>query len=67
MQNLLRGKKTKIAFIIHDSIVLDMSEEDQHMIQDIHETFAKTSFGTFKTSAHAGKNFGDMSKLWIRS
>jgi hypothetical protein len=66
VHNLLRGKKTRIAFIIHDSIVLDMSEEDQYMIQDIYDTFAKTNLGTFKTSAHAGKNFGDMSKLWIQ-
>lgn len=63
---MLQGRKTKIAFTMHDSIVLDFSEEDQHMIQDIYDTFAKNDFGVFKTSAKAGKNFGELEDLWIK-
>ena len=63
---MLEGKKTKIAFTMHDSIILDFSEEDQHMVQDIYNTFAKNDFGVFKTSAKAGKNFGDLKDLWIK-
>ncbi len=63
---MLEGKKTKIAFTMHDSIVLDFSEEDQYMIQDIYDTFAKNDFGVFKTSAKAGKNFGELKDLWIK-
>lgn len=63
---MLEGKKTKIAFTMHDSIVLDFSEEDQHMVQDIYDTFAKNDFGVFKTSVKAGKNFGELKDLWIK-
>jgi hypothetical protein len=51
--------------MVHDSIVLDMAEEDGYIIQDIFDTFADTEFGKFNTSATAGKNFGDLKKLWI--
>ena len=63
---MLEGKKTKIAFTMHDSIVLDFSEEDRHMLDSIYKTFAKNDFGVFKTSAKAGKNFGELKDLWIK-
>ena len=63
---MLEGRKSTIAFTMHDSIVLDFSEEDQHMVQDIYDTFAKNDFGVFKTSAKAGKNFGELKDLWIK-
>ena len=65
LNELLAEKKTKIAFMIHDSIVLDMAAEDEEMINILYKTFAKTEFGTFATTAKAGKNFGDLKKLWI--
>ena len=66
IHKMLKGRKSNIAFTMHDSIVLDFSEDDQHMVQDLYETFAKNDFGIFKTSAKAGKNFGDMKDLWIK-
>jgi len=63
----LSGMKTNIAFLIHDSIVLDFADEDKSTINDIYQTFADTEFGWFKTNVSAGKNFGDLKKLWIQS
>ena len=59
VNNLLKDKKTKIAFIVHDSIVLDMVKEEEHMINDLYKAFATTEFGYFNVRAKAGKNFGD--------
>ena len=65
INNLLKGMKTNIAFMIHDSIVLDMSSDDEYMLDGIFKAFASTSLGKFETNVRAGKNFGDMKKLWI--
>ena len=66
LDKFLENYKTNIAFMIHDSIVLDMSPEDEHEINDIFRLFADTEFGTFLSSAKAGKNFGEMKDLWIK-
>ena len=65
VDKLLQGTKTNIAFMIHDSIILDMSAEDEYILNDILETFATTDMGEFETNVKAGKNFGDMKRLWI--
>ena len=62
---MLEGRKTKIAFIIHDSIVLDYSNDDGDYINEVYWEFQDTRFGKFVTNASGGKNFGEMKKLWI--
>lgn len=62
---MLEGRKTKIAFIIHDSIVLDYSNDDGDYINEVYWEFQDTRFGKFTTNASGGKNFGEMKKLWI--
>jgi len=61
--NLLKGKKSHIAFIIHDSVVIDFAEEDRNLISNIIETFKATEFGEYKVSVHAGENFGELKKI----
>ena len=65
ISELLEGKKTKIAFIIHDSIVLDYADEDGDFINMVYWEFMTTPFGRFKTNASGGRNFGEMKDLWI--
>ena len=65
ISKMLKGKHTKIAFIIHDSIVLDYSEKDGDFINEIYWEFQDTRFGKFLTNASGGKNFGEMKELWI--
>ena len=66
IDNILEGRKTNIAFMIHDSIILDIAEEDTDLLNDLYHEFADTELGTFRTSAKAGKNFGDLKELWIK-
>ena len=65
LDKLLEGRKTKIAFVIHDSVVLDFSKEDEQIIKQIFHGFENTMFGKFKANISTGKNFGSMKRLWI--
>ena len=59
----LEGKKSFVAFSIHDSLVLDMSAEDKHLVTELWSMFSETEFGNFKTTIKIGKNFGIMKQL----
>tara|TARA_B100000131_G_scaffold214038_1_gene205798 strand:- start:166 stop:1353 length:1188 start_codon:yes stop_codon:yes gene_type:complete len=63
--DMLEGKKSKIAFIIHDSIVLDYADEDGDFINMVYWEFMQTPFGRFKANVSGGRSFGDMKELWI--
>jgi hypothetical protein len=65
INDMLKGRKSKIAFIIHDSIVLDYADEDGDFINAIYWEFMSTPFGMFKTNVSGGRNFGEMYNLWI--
>mgnify|MGYP003120668553 FL=1 len=55
--------KSFIAFIVHDSVVIDVDRSDQSKLNEIINVFSKTDLGTFKTNVAIGKNFGDMRKV----
>ena len=60
VDNLLEGRKSHIAFTIHDSVVIDMAEEDMSLLPQI-----KKQFSTFKdiqllTNVSIGSDFGNM-------
>ena len=59
----LKGKKSYIAFCMHDSLIIDFSEEDQYLLNELKEKFENTQFGKFKVTTSAGKNYGDMKIL----
>ena len=64
---LLKDKESQIAFCLHDSLVIDLAEEDEiRWHSDIKEVFANTVLGNFKVNAFGGKNFGDMKRMNIR-
>ncbi len=60
LSKMLEGKKTRIAFCLHDSVVLDMSHEDKAMIKDIAQTFSQTELGKYFVNISIGKDFGRM-------
>ena len=61
--NLLKDKKSKISFLMHDSIILDSSLEDKDDIKNVFEIFQKTRFGKYMANIKVGKNFGEMRDL----
>ena len=63
VDKLLKGRKSNVAFTIHDSLVLDFSSEDKDLLSQIIQTFSNTDLGWFKSNVSAGKDFGNMRSL----
>lgn len=63
VDDLLRGKKSFVAFMIHDEFVLDMTNEEKNLLIDIVKTLQNTPYGTFPVNIKVGKNYGDLKKL----
>ena len=63
IHRFLRDKKTKVAFIIHDSVVLDFHYDERHLLPQIREIFMDTSLGSFKTNVKVGITLGNMQEL----
>ena len=63
LDNLLKGKNSRIAFIIHDSIVVDVSKKDLNMMTNMLSCFSETRLGKFKVNLSGGMTFGDMKKI----
>ena len=63
LDTLLRDTKSRVAFTLHDSVVIDLSDSDRHLVPRMVEIFGRTELGRFKTNVSAGKNFGSMKPL----
>ena len=65
VNKLLKDKKSKIIFCIHDSLVIDFSNEDREFLLDVIKEFSETELGVFKANIQAGKNFGEMKEMTL--
>ena len=59
----LEDKKSFIKFCNHDSLVIDLAEEDKYEITKLLDTFKQTRYGLFKVNVSAGRDLGEMKKL----
>tara|TARA_Y100000592_G_scaffold22853_1_gene35463 strand:+ start:8287 stop:9507 length:1221 start_codon:yes stop_codon:yes gene_type:complete len=59
---LLRNKGTgsRIAFLIHDAIVLDVKKDDKHLLPLVKKLMASTNFGKFMINTKIGYSLGSM-------
>ena len=55
-----KGLKTNVAFLVHDSIVLDVPFSEKQRIKEIVEIFQNTKLGKFKVNINVGKNLGEL-------
>lgn len=65
IQKMLKGKKSKIAFTLHDSIILDMAQEDAIMLRHIKKQFEETRWGAFASTCKIGKTFANLKELRV--
>jgi hypothetical protein len=65
IMKMLENKKTKIAFTLHDSIILDVCRSEAHILPDIKHEFESTRWGNFLTMCKIGVNFGELRELKI--
>lgn len=63
LDKMLENTKSKVAFIVHDEIVLDLASEDRELIPELKATFQNTNLGKFMANVKAGKSFGNMKAL----
>ena len=55
---LLRNSKTRIAFVIHDEVVLDVARSEETMLPSLKDVFADTRFGTYMVGAKESADYG---------
>ena len=60
---LLKGRKSHIAFLIHDAVYIDLADEDRNELLNLLDTFKKTRYDMFKVNVSAGRNLGAMKEL----
>ena len=60
---LLKGRKSHIAFLIHDAVYIDLADEDRYEILNLLDTFKKTRYDVFKVNISAGRSLGEMKEL----
>jgi hypothetical protein len=63
---LLDRKKSFIPFLVHDSVVLDLSESEKGILPDLIRTLSDTKWGIFPVNVKIGRNYGDMKKIKIK-
>ena len=63
VHELLKQMKSHIAFIIHDSIIIDLDIEEKDKIGEIAQLFSDTIFGKFKTNVRVGKRLNKMKEV----
>lgn len=63
IQKLIKDTKTTIAFTLHDSIILDMAQEDAIMLREIKNQFESTRWGQFTSTCKIGTNFGALKEF----
>ena len=65
IDSILRENKCKsrVACIIHDSIVLDFSQEDVYLVPAIKKLMQSTKFGNFGINISKGKNLGNLRQV----
>ncbi len=65
IHNILKGRKSYVAFTLHDSVILDFHSEDKELIRQLIEEYRNTKLGNFKTTISAGKDLYNLDKIDI--
>jgi DNA polymerase I-like protein with 3'-5' exonuclease and polymerase domains len=65
IMKFLKGKKSFVAFTMHDSVVLDFCKEEHSLVQEIKDIFETNMFGKFLSTVNIGKNYGNLKEIKI--
>ena len=58
-----QGTGSYITFIIHDSVIVDLKDEDEWLLPSILKLMSSTNFGPFEINASQGENLANLRKL----
>jgi hypothetical protein len=60
ISNFLRATRSHVAFVVHDSVVIDLHKDDRRLIPELKQIFSETRLGSFKVNCSIGKDLGSM-------
>jgi hypothetical protein len=63
INKLLQDRGSFISWTLHDSVMIDLKDEDKPILKEIIAQFGDTDFGKYLVNVSAGKNFGDLKKI----
>jgi len=63
ISNFLRATRSHVAFVVHDSVVIDLHKDDRRLIPELKAMFEDTKLGKFKVNCSLGKNLGNMKEF----
>ena len=58
-----QGMKSNVAFVIHDSVVLDFDAREKDKIENIKKILSTYDGCNFGLHMNVGKNYGDMREI----
>ncbi len=59
----LRGRKSFVHSVVHDSITIDLHADDREVISEIRQIFEDTSLGIFPSSMYFSKNYKEFQEV----
>ena len=65
IMKFLKGKKSFVAFTMHDSVVLDFCKEEHGLVSEIKDIFETNMFGRFLSTVNIGKNYGNLKEVKV--
>jgi len=63
ISKLLENTNSFVSHLVHDEVVIDLADEDRHMVPKIKEVFSNNKLDKFMVNLSAGKNFYDLEEL----
>ncbi len=63
VRELLKGRKSFITGLNHDSLIIDISKDDKALFPKALKIFKETNLGTFVVNASVGLHYGDMRRI----
>ena len=63
IDRFLEDKRSFIACIVHDEIVIDLADEERELVPEIKEMFSANKLDKFLVSLQCGKNYFDLKDL----
>ena len=60
IHKFLKNKKSNVAFVVHDSVVIDLAESEYMILDQIREIFQDTRLGKFPVNVKIGRNYGEL-------
>ena len=63
---MLEGRESKIAFCMHDSLIIDYCEKDNDILVKLKKAFSSTELGDFMVNVSVGKSYGQMNGLRLK-